>query len=79
MSLLNEIREAQTPRIGRPCTVGLALDAMNESDARDLNAALSDESILASAICRALANRGIDISVDVMRRHRRGGCRCGVI
>jgi hypothetical protein len=77
MSLLNEIRQAQPARIGRPCSVGLALAAMTDNDAADLREALADDSITASIICGVLLNRGIDISSDVMRRHRRGGCRCG--
>lgn len=76
MSLLQEIRDAQRPRIGRPCTVGLAISAMSPDDAQDLNEALADLGITVSVICSVLKNRGIDVSADVLRRHRRGGCRC---
>lgn len=73
--LLAEIKAAAQPRHWQICGVQKAMDALGP-EADDLVEALKDLSIKAPDICRVLANRGIQVSRDVLVRHRRGECKC---
>lgn len=73
--ILAEIQAAQQPRQSRYCGVGLAFDALGD-EADELAAALNDTTIIAAAISAALKNRGINVSKDVIVRHRRRDCKC---
>lgn len=60
----------------RVCGVRRALDALSGVDIEDLNQALKDRSVTNRSITLALADRHIEISVDILKRHRRGECSC---
>ena len=60
----------------RVCGVQRALDELTGTDVEDLTEALKDRSITNKSISLALADRDIDLSIDVLKRHRRGDCAC---
>jgi len=75
MSLRDTImRENQKPRY--ECMVCFCISDMAKDDAADLVACLDDQTIAATAIARALAERGYPINAEgkQIRRHRRS---CG--
>ena len=75
MSLLADIQKesAGTPR---RCSVADLLDALADSDPKDLKAALADPAIPHTAIVRALNKRGHDMHDKRVAAHRRGECAC---
>ena len=75
LGLLAEIKAAAQPRYWQICGVQKAMDALGP-EAADLVEALKDLSIKAPDISRVLASRGIQVSRDVIVRHRRGECKC---
>lgn len=75
MGLLDEIKASNVP--GHECTVSMLLRTLPKADAADLGAAIADESILSTVIATVLKGHGHKVSPDVIRRHRRGLCRCG--
>ena len=75
MSLLDDI-EAETTGTGPRCTVALLLRGLTDDDRADLETALANPAIPASAIHRALHKRGHSIGDTTLQRHRRGTCRC---
>lgn len=75
MGLLDEFRnEGVRPRVR--CQVIVILEAMTETDADDLKAALADATVTAAAIERVLNRRNIKLSQGTIARHRRGECSC---
>ena len=73
MSLLEEARELQR-RSGGVCTVARLLQALDESEARELTEAIGH--VQDKALARACQERGWDINAFVIGRHRRGDCKC---
>ena len=59
------------------CGMARLIDGMAESDKADLEQALADPTITASAIDRALRKNGFVVSGNMVRRHRRKDCACG--
>ena len=60
----------------RVCGVRRALEALSDVDAEDLSQALKDRSVTNRSISLALGDRHIEITVDILKRHRRGECAC---
>lgn len=75
--LLDEIRAGSVETSGRVCAVKTVLESLTPDDRSDLLVAFDDLSVTSAAIYRALNNRGVQISVFSLQRHRRGECRCG--
>ena len=75
MSLYDEIKSNQKRR-GGMCTVRTLMPKMAEDERNDLFVALTDTTVSAQAIARALQNRGYQISGDSIQRHRRKDCAC---
>lgn len=81
MSLLTEIRGSVITG-GTRCRVIEIRAALSEADRADLDSAISDASIPATAIASALNKRQIKVSDQSLNRHRRnvrgesGGCAC---
>lgn len=59
------------------CGIARVLDGMTEENRTDLEQALHDPTITASAIDRALRKNGFVVSGNMVRRHRRKDCACG--
>jgi hypothetical protein len=75
LSLFDDIRsEVHSP--GTACGVAATLALLPPADAADLEKAVDNKSIPATAIHRALRKRGIQISDQSIGRHRRQGCQC---
>jgi len=71
VSLYDEARAAMRVK-GPPCKVALLPD-----DVRDeVEAALADPSIHATALARVLKEHGHDCGHETLQRHRSGDCRC---
>ncbi len=73
--LYDEILAAQKGSKAK-CNVALVLAKLADTDQTALKTAIADEGVYGITICRILAKRGIDMSVESMRRHRRGECQC---
>lgn len=59
------------------CGIVKVLETMTPEDREDLQQALGNGSIAASAIDRALRKHGYAVSGNMVRRHRRKDCSCG--
>lgn len=70
-SLLSEI-ETSRRKTGPKRRIDEIMAQLSEEDAQDLRTALDDHSVPQSAICRALAKRGIGLSQTVVSRYRTG-------
>jgi len=75
-SLFAQFKERSQGRRGPRCTMGLAIEAMNEKDREDTLAALAEPGILGTAISRVLKAHGFDVGADTVNRHRRRVCSC---
>lgn len=75
-SLLGSISGYDRAHGRRVCSVQLAFDKLVGVDSEDLSVALKDRSITNRAISLALADRDIKVTVDTLKRHRRGECSC---
>lgn len=60
----------------RVCGVQRALDELTGTDVEDLTEALKDRSITNRSISLALADRDISVTIEMLKRHRRGDCSC---
>ena len=60
----------------RVCGVRRALEALSGIDLEDLNVALKDRSVTNRSISLALSDRDITVSIEMLKRHRRGDCIC---
>lgn len=74
MSLLDEIVAATGPS-GPRCSFPALLAGLEPAVAADLTAAIADRRYQISAILRAAAARGIDLSRSTVERHRLGQCK----
>lgn len=72
-SSISHYHRSHGPRV---CGVQLALDKLVGVDNEDLKAALIDRSITNRSISLALADRDITVSIEMLKRHRRGDCAC---
>ena len=71
LSEFHALRSEKGPR----CT--FELFDVAQADREALTAACADQSITNRAISMWLEARGIECSLHVIARHRRGECRCG--
>lgn len=72
--------QAEASYKGPQCTVKTTLDKLDKADRDDLVAAMADNDIESTKIARVLQQqRGLRISGDTIRRHRKGECACGVL
>lgn len=76
-SLLARITEAAGTQRGPRCTVAVVLAKLDGSDRTDLEHALENRDVTASAIFRVLREDGHNIGDQAIGRHRRGECACG--
>lgn len=76
MGLLDEV-EAALRHVGPQCSfVGLHTD-LSKADRADLDAMMANEQRYpATKIGEALRKRGLKVSDETVRRHRRGICAC---
>lgn len=72
-SSISNYHRSHGPRI---CGVQLALNKLLGVDNEDLKVALKDRSITNRSISLALADRDITVSIEMLKRHRRGECSC---
>lgn len=81
LSLLDDIRSESRPG-GPMCGIAILRSQMSDTDRADLDAALNDRSINATAIYRVLSSPKYSdrytyhISAYSIQSHRRGDCRC---
>lgn len=73
-SLLSEIKAVQVK--AQTCALVQATDSLSKADREGLEAALADAAIHGTTIHQVLKGRGIKVSLDVLRDHRRGTCCC---
>lgn len=77
MGLIDDIKQANAAmKKGPTCGMALVLKAMGEAEARELQAALDDETIKGTIIAKVLSERGYTISAHTVSYHRRKGCSC---
>lgn len=78
MSLAAVKAAGPTPaRKGSPCTVGVLLLALPETEAEALTGLLDDPLWQSEQIAKTLqAEVGSTIAGTTIARHRRGGCKC---
>lgn len=76
MGFLDDVNAAM-PYKGPRCTVCALLDAADDEFAAEVEAAMADTALYATAIGKALRARGHDIHHEAVRRHRNGTCRGG--
>ena len=75
MSLIGEARAlSATTSPGVDCQVRRALTD-HPALADEIREAIRDHSISAGALARTFTGHGVDISAQVIGRHRRGDCR----
>jgi hypothetical protein len=74
MSLLAEAQSLST-RPGSTCGVAILVRRLSEAEQAELAEALSSD-VSASAVSKALEQRGYDLNYQTIHRHRRGACRC---
>ena len=72
-SSISNYHRSHGPRV---CGVQLALGKLFGVDNEDLTVALKDRSITNRSISLALADRDITVSIEMLKRHRRGDCSC---
>lgn len=61
---------------GPPCSVGVTLDVMSQTDADALQEALHNPNVASMDIVRALNAEGYRVGANAVSRHRRGHCNC---
>lgn len=75
MGLLDDIQAEAAPR-PTACSIAKVLEQLDPAEAKDLEAALADESITHTAITRVLNRRGFNMHDKRVAGHRRGVCAC---
>lgn len=79
MSLLDTLSDPQyVPKRGPSCTVGLAMQEMDDDTLKKFTAAMANTSAAGTLIAHALQDLGYKVRPDAIQRHRRGACRCGI-
>lgn len=76
MGLLDDLRQEQAGRKSVQCRIAQILAEMDEADAADLVAALSDDAIQHVTITNVLRERGFPMGKHSVATHRRGKCGC---
>ena len=76
MGLLDKMRADSRPG-QHGCRVALILKRLDVTDRADLEAALDDTEITATAIGRVMTDAGYKVSEFQVRKHRGRGCSCG--
>lgn len=76
MGFLDDVNAAM-PYKGPRCTVCALLAAADKGFATEVEAAMAEPSLYATAIAKALRARGHDVHHEAVRRHRNGTCRGG--
>jgi hypothetical protein len=74
---MGEIVAQNNSAKGPPCGLVAVYNSLQPADQADLTGALNDTEIRTTAIRRALAARGFQVSDHTISRHRRGECLCG--
>ena len=78
MGFLDEVAEQKRYR-GTVCGVKLTLAGAPAEIVDDLRVAIDDRDTSGAAIVRALRARGVNsLTEQMVQRHRRGDCFCGV-
>lgn len=76
MPSLAEAIAANVRQQGPRCTVANLLPRLSKAEVKDLDAALGDPTIPATAIAQGLTAVGHKVSHSSLQRHRRGQCGC---
>jgi hypothetical protein len=58
------------------CRVRTILESLDTDDRKILESALLSDEWSGSALSSALKERGLVVSAEIIRQHRRGGCSC---
>lgn len=66
-------------RLNRKCKVAKIADGLSVNDRELFWGYVNDDSWLAEHLSAALRDRGVQVSPNVLRLHRRSGCACQVI
>jgi len=75
--LFKDIIQENDKRPYEVCGLIRFLDTLDTEDRNDLEKAIADPSITATAIERALKKNGYKMLGSMIRRHRRKECACG--
>ena len=71
------LENLEPPKRILPCKMRTIMERMDQADVDILNAALADEHKWKDwVLYRALEERGIEISANVLTKHRRNLCSC---
>jgi hypothetical protein len=77
MGLIDDIKQANAAvKKGPTCGMAVIINSMAEAEARELQAAMDDESIKGTIIAKVLSERGYSISGHTVSYHRRKACSC---
>ena len=79
MSFIDEARTESTSTPRAQCTAGAFLEGLSDTERAEVVEAMEDPTITAAAIARVIGRRyeSARVTAGVLRRHRRGECRCG--
>jgi hypothetical protein len=67
----------QGPRpTGKPCSVQLLIDRLNETDRAELHAWMYELGHSQEAIYKSITDAGETVGKQTINRHRSRGCRC---
>lgn len=77
---LHSAQTLNTNRLQNLCGVGRFVETLDDEDRKAFIEAINNPKIQIKAIHRALEKHGIEVSYELLARHRRrakgGGCRC---
>ena len=74
------LENLEPPKAIRPCKIRTIMERMDQTDVDILNAALADENKWKDwVLFRALEERGVEVSPNVLTKHRRNLCSCRFI
>lgn len=76
MSLADALSSPPPVRKGPACQVAVQVDALDPRDAAALLAAVNGNAWQATVLEKTLAEQGVRLPIDVIRRHRTRRCAC---
>ena len=77
MGLLDDLMAANESRKSK-CLMGQTIDAMTDLDRGEFLNALESGNFSPAIVSSVLKSNGLNVSVDTVRRHVQGRCRCGL-
>lgn len=77
MGLLDDLTPPGTRSY--PCRVRTIIESLDEADAKIFTDAVADMRWSGNALAKAMSDRGIELGVSAIQKHRAKGCSCSKI